>query len=176
MTTEPSIAIASKAFRIASIAAMSAAVSSPRPMKRAEASAAASVTRTSSIARLRSIANPSGSAPEQAVEQRVRLGNEDALLARVALVVAPRRTARLLLVGGDVHDERDGIVGVRLQRARRRMVGQHEDAPLAARLPQPVEQRPDDLLVEVLDRLDLLLRVAEVTTLVGRLDVQEEEV
>src|SRR5438309_5165758 len=104
------MAIASKALRIASIAATSAAISSPRPMKRAEASAAASVTRTSSIARLRSIAGPSDSAPEETVEQRMRLGDVDALLARVALVVAARQAARLLLVGGDVHDERDGIV------------------------------------------------------------------
>src|SRR6266404_4058763 len=54
ITTVPSIAIASKALRMASIAATSVAISSPRPMSRAEASAAASVTRTSSMARLRS--------------------------------------------------------------------------------------------------------------------------
>src|SRR6185369_17263672 len=109
MTTVPSMAITPNAFFMASIAAMSAAVSSPRPMKRAEASAAASVTRTSSIARLRSIADSPGSAPEETVEQRVRLGNEDALLARVALVVAARETTRLLLVARHVHDEGNGI-------------------------------------------------------------------
>ena len=59
ITTVPSIAIASKALRMASIAATSAPISSPRPMSRAEASAAASVTRTSSMARLRSMSgNP----------------------------------------------------------------------------------------------------------------------
>src|SRR2546430_1563534 len=42
ITTVPSIAIASKALRMASIAATSAPISSPRPMSRAEASAAAS--------------------------------------------------------------------------------------------------------------------------------------
>src|SRR5207245_3972449 len=39
-----------------------------------------------------------GSAAQQPLEQRVRLGDEDAQLARVALVVAARQAARLLLV------------------------------------------------------------------------------
>src|SRR5213083_1416786 len=179
ITTVPSIAIASKALRMASIAATSVAISSPRPMSRAEASAAASVTRTSSMARLRSIArgsSPRGSAAQQPLEQRVRLGDEDALLARVAFVVAARQAARLPLVARDVDDEGHRVVGVRLQRARRRMVGHDQQAPLAARGAQPLEQRADHLRVHVLDRLDLLLRVAHVAALVGRLDVQEEEV
>src|SRR6266852_4011338 len=133
ITTVPSIAIASKALRIASIAAMSAAVSSPR----------------------------------QPVEQRVRLGDEDALLARVALVVAARQAARLLVVARDVDHERHRLVGVRLQGARRRVVGHDQHAPLATRGAQPFQQRADDLLVHVLDRLDLLLRVAHVAALVG---------
>src|SRR2546425_8519301 len=140
ITTVPSIAIASKALRMASIAATSVAVSSPRPMSRAEASAAASVTRTSSMARLRSMPGTLGaSAAQQPLEQRVRLRDEDAQLARVALVVAAREAARLLLVARDVDDERHRVVGVRLQRARRRVVGHDQQAPLAARGAQPLE-------------------------------------
>src|SRR5689334_13893457 len=55
MTTVPSMARELSARRIASTAAWSAAFSSPRPMRREAASAAASVTRTTSSARLRSI-------------------------------------------------------------------------------------------------------------------------
>ena len=54
MTTMPSIGTVPIIRRIASTAAWSAASLSPRPTQRAAASAAASVTRTSSIARLRS--------------------------------------------------------------------------------------------------------------------------
>src|SRR5206468_85223 len=54
MTTMPSIAIEARTGRIASTAAWSTRSLSPRPMKRPAAMAAASVTRTSSSARLRS--------------------------------------------------------------------------------------------------------------------------
>src|SRR3954451_17362501 len=54
ITTTPSIATKSRTKRIASTAAPPAASLSPRPTKRAAASAAASVTRTSSRAMLRS--------------------------------------------------------------------------------------------------------------------------
>ena len=54
ITTIPSIGTVSISSRIASTAAPSAASFSPRPTQRAAASAAASVTRTSSSARLRS--------------------------------------------------------------------------------------------------------------------------
>ena len=54
ITTVPSIATASKARRMASTAAPSASFLLPRPIQRLAASAAASVTRTSSSARLRS--------------------------------------------------------------------------------------------------------------------------
>src|SRR5215813_6669919 len=106
ITTVPSIAIPSNAWRMASTAAVSAATSSPRPMWRAEASAAASVTRTRSIARFRSIVSPSDA--QQALQQRMRLGHEDALLARVTLVVAALLRG-LLLVPGDVDGKRHGI-------------------------------------------------------------------
>src|SRR5438876_12397623 len=82
-----------------------------------------------------------GSAAQQPLEQRVRLGDEDALLARVALVVAAREAARLPLVARDVDDEGHRVVGVRLQRAWRRMVGHDQQTPLAARGAQPLEQR-----------------------------------
>src|SRR5207244_12304637 len=56
---------------------------------------------------------PRGSAAQQPLEQRVRPGDEDALLARVALVVAARETARLPLVARAVDDERPRVGGVR---------------------------------------------------------------
>src|SRR4030095_12353735 len=117
MTTVPSMAMTPKAFFMASIAAMSAAASSPRPMKRAEASAAASVTRTSSMARLRSTAPPL--LPADALEHAVRLGDEDALVARVALAEAALDAALLLLVVGDVHRERHGLGTPAARRAPR---------------------------------------------------------
>ena len=54
ITTTPSIATLLSTTRIASTAAPSAAFLSPRPIQRPPASAAASVARMSSIARLRS--------------------------------------------------------------------------------------------------------------------------
>src|SRR5262245_5483674 len=54
MTTTPRIATLSRTKRMASTAAWSASSFSPRPIQRAAAIAAASVTRTSSIAMLRS--------------------------------------------------------------------------------------------------------------------------
>ena len=54
MTTMPSIGTVSSTMRMASTAAPSAPSLSPRPIHRDAASAAASVTRTSSMARLRS--------------------------------------------------------------------------------------------------------------------------
>src|SRR5262245_21333491 len=55
ITTVPSMARLLSAERMASTAAWSAAFSSPRPIRREAASAAASVTRTASKARFRSI-------------------------------------------------------------------------------------------------------------------------
>ena len=55
ITTLPSMFRLFSALRMASTAAWSAAFSSPRPIQRDAASAAASVTRTTSSARLRSI-------------------------------------------------------------------------------------------------------------------------
>ena len=54
ITTVPRMSIASNARRIASTATWSASLRSPRPIRRADASAAASVMRTTSSARLRS--------------------------------------------------------------------------------------------------------------------------
>src|SRR5919109_841107 len=54
MTTTPVMATVSRTARMASTAAWSAAFLSPRPIQRPHPSAAASVTRTSSRARLRS--------------------------------------------------------------------------------------------------------------------------
>ncbi len=55
ITTVPSICTVSKDLRMASTAAPSASFFLPRPIQREAASAAASVTRTSSRARLRSV-------------------------------------------------------------------------------------------------------------------------
>src|SRR5690625_2771249 len=52
MTTVPRIGIVSNTVRIALVAASSASFLLPRPIQRADASAAASVTRTSSIVKL----------------------------------------------------------------------------------------------------------------------------
>jgi hypothetical protein len=54
ITTVPRMSMVSKARRMASTATWSASMRSPRPMRRADASAAASVMRTTSRARLRS--------------------------------------------------------------------------------------------------------------------------
>ena len=54
MTTTPSMAIDDRTMRMAFTAAPSAPSLSPRPIHREAARAAASVTRTSSMARLRS--------------------------------------------------------------------------------------------------------------------------
>src|SRR6516165_6509901 len=62
MTTVPAIERLFSASRIASTAAWSAAFSSPRPISREAERAAASVTRTASSARLRSIFDVSGMA------------------------------------------------------------------------------------------------------------------
>src|SRR5438309_2312852 len=62
MTTTPSIGIIPSARRMASTAAPSAVFLSPRPIQRALASAPASVTRTSSSARLRLISADTPSA------------------------------------------------------------------------------------------------------------------
>src|SRR6202011_2758833 len=62
ITTVPSIVRPLSAWRIASTAAWSAAFSSPRPISREAESAATSVTRTASSARLRSIFGVSGMA------------------------------------------------------------------------------------------------------------------
>src|SRR3982074_3712926 len=62
MTTTPSIGIIPRARRMASTAAPSAVFLSPRPIQRALASAPASVTRTSSRARLRLISADTPSA------------------------------------------------------------------------------------------------------------------
>src|SRR5262245_18591582 len=58
MTTVPRMSMWSKARRIASTATWSARLRSPRPMRRADARAAASVMRTTSSARLRSSIRP----------------------------------------------------------------------------------------------------------------------
>src|SRR6185503_7762681 len=87
----PSIETESRTNRIASTAAWSAASLSPRPTQRAEASAATSVTRAISRARLRSglVATDS-----------VAIGSEDA--RRLARALGRRRAQG----GADEHEDR----------------------------------------------------------------------
>src|SRR5438128_1425839 len=127
MMIVPSIATVSNVCRIASIAALSTATSSPRPIRRDDPSAAASVTRTRSMPRLRSIG---GSVAGDALEQRVGLGDEDALLPGVALREAALQTARLarIALGADAERHRLGAVEPRL--ARRAVIRRHQDAPV----------------------------------------------
>src|SRR5947209_1082953 len=63
ITTAPSISTPSSAWRMALTAARSTASLSPLPIQRPALSAAASVTRTSSIARLRSLVPDSSKRP-----------------------------------------------------------------------------------------------------------------
>src|SRR4029453_462511 len=126
---------------MASTAAVSAETSSPRPMWRAEASAAASVTRTRSIARFRSMVCLSDA--QEALEQRVGLRNEDTLLARVALVVGALLRRHLGLVRGHVDGDRHGVGRMCSAPAGRRVVRHHHHAPFAAAGTQAVEQRTE---------------------------------
>src|SRR3954469_4112068 len=73
MTTVPSIRTVSSISRMASTAAPSAASFSPSPTQRAAAMAPYSVTRTSSIARLRSGREPLGSGIAEYLENAGRL-------------------------------------------------------------------------------------------------------
>src|ERR671931_885211 len=72
MTTMPSMSIEARTGRIASTAAWSTRSLSPRPMKRPAAIAAASVTRTSSSARLRS--GSGGRSPAAPITASLYLG------------------------------------------------------------------------------------------------------
>src|SRR4051794_31167726 len=72
MTTIPSMSIEARTGRIASTAALSTSSLSPRPMKRPAAMAAASVTRTSSSARLRS--GSGGRSPAAPITASLYLG------------------------------------------------------------------------------------------------------
>src|SRR6185437_11965444 len=82
ITTVPSIERLFSACRIASTAAWSAAFSSPRPISREADNAAASVTRTASSARLRSMLELSATAPSLDASQKFRSEILDADHAR----------------------------------------------------------------------------------------------
>src|SRR5687768_1845128 len=91
ITTTPAISTVSSIRRIASTAAWSASFFRPRPIQRADAIAAASVTRTSSNARLRSGIGP----PEVVLEA------DDVVLAEVRTVL---HLDELQVVGAGVLD------------------------------------------------------------------------
>ena len=69
---------------------------------------------------------------------------------------------------------RHRVGGVRAQRARRGVVGQHQDAERLA--VERVDERPDDVGVPALERRDLLVDRALVPGLVGGLDVEQEQI
>src|SRR5258706_332643 len=135
MTMVPAISISSMAARMASVARRSASIRSPRPMSRADAIAAASVTRTISSARSCSMATScsliravaalaarlAGTAPEGR-----RFGGED---DRVGANVADRppgkeEVRQLLQRRAALRDDLE-LAAVEAQRVE----GLHEEAP-----------------------------------------------
>src|SRR5205823_2958975 len=112
----------SSSIRIASTAAWSAAFLSPRPIQRAEASAAYSVVRTSSSARLRSGRRPSAVVPAAAsvaVRPSIAGKLQDAWRLIVAVAGLAQVTGRDQPAGSDQPDEvpdleRDGDLRRRL--------------------------------------------------------------
>src|SRR5262245_27168401 len=139
----PSMAIVSNVCRMASIAALSTATSSPRPMSRDDSSAAASVTRTRSMPRLRSIA---GSVSGETIEQRGGLGDGVPQLARGALGDPALDAPRLRAVARGADAEWDWIAAVEARRTRGRVIGRHEHPPVHVEPAQALQQRPKELL------------------------------
>ena len=71
--------------------------------------------------------------------------------------------------------EGDESVAVRLRAQERGVVGRDEQPVLAVPL-QPAQERADDVLIDLLQRRDLGLHVPFVRSLIGRLDVDDDEV
>ena len=71
--------------------------------------------------------------------------------------------------------ERHGAVAVRFGAQRRRMVGRDQDPIVALRLQRRV-QRADDVPVDFLQGFDFRRGVAFVRGLVGRLDVDADDI
>src|SRR5580692_1051062 len=181
ITILPSIATELSVLRIASHAARSAIRSSPLPMKRAAASAAASVARTTSRARFRSIQRASGSVrclqgtAEQRFYQVIAVADEYAGGSAVVFGVATRRAAAGFELRRRHQREWHRFRRMSLELARCRMIGHQQDREIAQRA-KPREHRPDDQLVDTLDRFLLQIGAAHVTGFVGRLDMQQQEV
>src|SRR3954454_14939099 len=140
MTTKPSMWAVSSTRRIASTAAWSAASLSPMPTRRAAASAAASVTRTSSRARLRSGRLPSigsddprGLADALGLRRSLGRAEEHEQDAEQGDEPSPRE------VDGAVRVPRAAAEGVEEQEAERR--DRHHRRQLA---PRPGELVPAD--------------------------------
>src|SRR6202050_374619 len=165
MTILASMLIALSALRIAAHAARSAIRSSPFPMKRAAASAAASVARATSSARLRSIydAPPVGSvrqirlirfdhtaARKQRIDEPIAVRERGAGRLRIGLGIAPRIRARISKTPIRYYRKWNRLARMGFDFTGGRMVRLQEQAELA-HLRKPVEHRPEDQLVDALD-------------------------
>src|SRR5262245_34486909 len=124
ITTTPSIATVFRTSRMASTAAWSAAFLSPRPSHRPAASAAASVTRARSMARLRSgawCASTAGTVPPDRLGEKRRNG----AISGARALARDRQVRRHGL--GDLHPlgallDDDSLLDAR---ERRRRIGEH---------------------------------------------------
>src|SRR5215472_7837953 len=160
MTILPSIAIELRVLRIASQAARSAICSSPLPMNRAAASAAASVARTTSSARFRSIpcsvsiSRGQPIAPEQRGDQRVPIIDSEPGHCTFSFSITTRRSIRTRKIRGGHQRKwyRLGRMGLELRRGG--VVG-HEKNRKVTEAGEPLNHRPDYQLVDSFDRLGL---------------------
>src|SRR3989337_989938 len=197
ITTRPLNCTALKALRIAWTAAWSAATLSPRPISLAAASAAASVTRTTSSARFRSTAPPfHGKWLPQSRFREKRIGDTDDLPVAVRECVdgGPVGQKRPVLpfdpvsesdarasktahfrAGGGVKGERHRLLGVGPDGHRGRMVGEQQNGQISP-VSGPVEDRRHHLLVDPLDGPDFVRGASVVPRLVGRLHMDQDEI
>src|SRR5438105_787618 len=139
ITMVPRMCSSLKAFRIASTAAWSAPFSSPRPISRAEAIEAASVSRTASSPMFLSILSPL-----QRLQQPVRRAGRPAVFAHADVHRMPQgdhfvtpRSVHLVLesnlhpgVGGDELDLEQVVVAGRLEVLDRGLVDREHDPAL----------------------------------------------
>src|SRR5260370_3765998 len=190
MTMVPRMCSSLNAFRIASTAAWSAAFSSPRPIRRAEAMAAASVSRTASspmflsMSRLQSLQQPVRRAGRPAVLSHADMHgmpqHEDRVSVRCYALRAPpvagqagsSRTVHLVLET-DLHprvrdhqvDLEQVVVAGRLEVLRRRLVDGEEDAALLD-VAVGDAQRADPFVARALEETEIV-RVVDDAHLVG---------
>src|SRR5260370_4607116 len=173
ITTVPRMFSWLNAFRIASTAAWSAAFSSPRPIRRAEAIAAASVSRTASSPMFLSIS------PLQSLQQPVRRAGRPAVLAHADMHGMPQHEHAV--ISGAVHlvfeanlhprvrdyqvDLEQVVLAGRLEVRRRRLVHGEKDAALLD-VAVGDAQRADPFVASALEETEIV-RVVDDAHLVG---------